>query len=88
MLLKETVGVISKIKLHFHGNEYTCFTYLARTTRIIDNLKPYHWYKNWYSRELNILNSLRNIFYFLNQYNQSKIQTKTREKEMNYLLKN
>ena len=25
--------------------EYTCFTYLAQQSHIVNNLKPYHWYK-------------------------------------------
>jgi len=27
------------------GIEYNCFTYLAQHSHIVDNLKPYHWYK-------------------------------------------
>ncbi len=25
--------------------EYNCFTYLAQQSHIVDNLRPYHWYK-------------------------------------------
>ena len=29
-----------------HGSrQYTCFTYFARESHIVDGLKPYHWYK-------------------------------------------
>ena len=33
--------------IHFNigGNKYSCFTYVAQQTHIIDNLRPYHWYK-------------------------------------------
>jgi gamma-glutamylcyclotransferase (GGCT)/AIG2-like uncharacterized protein YtfP len=34
-----------RINLLNEGNEYTCFTYFARESHIVDNLKPYHWYK-------------------------------------------
>lgn len=33
------------IELHHQGKQYTCFTYLAQHAYIVDNLKPYHWYK-------------------------------------------
>jgi gamma-glutamylcyclotransferase len=33
------------ISLNHDGVEYTCFTYLAQQSHIVDNLKPYHWYK-------------------------------------------
>jgi hypothetical protein len=36
----------NQITLEHSGNEYTCFTYLAQQSHIIDSLKPYHWYKN------------------------------------------
>lgn len=35
----------NQIKLKHNGNEYTCFTYLAQPSHIVDSLKPYHWYK-------------------------------------------
>ena len=35
----------NQIMLKHNGNEYTCFTYLAQKSHIVDNLKPYHWYK-------------------------------------------
>jgi len=35
----------NKITLLHDGNGYTCFTYLAQQSHIVDNLKPYHWYK-------------------------------------------
>lgn len=35
----------SQIVLGHGGNEYTCFTYLAQQTHIVDRLMPYHWYK-------------------------------------------
>ena len=35
----------NNIALHHDGYEYTCFTYCAQQSHIIDNLKPYHWYK-------------------------------------------
>ncbi len=35
----------NQIMLKHNGNEYTCFTYLAQQSHIVDNLKPYHWYK-------------------------------------------
>lgn len=34
-----------QITLVHDGNKYTCFTYLAQQSHIVDNLKPYHWYK-------------------------------------------
>jgi len=34
-----------QIKLQHQGREYTCFTYVAQQSHIVDNLKPYHWYK-------------------------------------------
>ena len=36
----------NQILLKHNGNEYSCFTYLAQQSHIVDNLKPYHWYKN------------------------------------------
>ena len=35
----------NQIVLNHDGTEYTCFTYLAQQSHIVDNLKPYHWYK-------------------------------------------
>lgn len=35
----------NEITLKSNGNEYTCFTYLAQQSHIVENLKPYHWYK-------------------------------------------
>ena len=35
----------NQIMVKHNGNEYTCFTYLAQQSHIVDNLKPYHWYK-------------------------------------------
>ena len=35
----------NQIKLQHQGQEYTCFTYIAQQSHIVDNLKPYHWYK-------------------------------------------
>ena len=35
----------NQIALKHNGNEYKCFTYLAQQSHIVDNLKPYHWYK-------------------------------------------
>lgn len=34
-----------QIQLQYGGREYTCFTYLAQSSYIVDELKPYHWYK-------------------------------------------
>jgi gamma-glutamylcyclotransferase len=34
-----------QITLKHHGKEYHCFTYLAQPSHTVDNLKPYHWYK-------------------------------------------
>lgn len=33
------------IKLQHQDKEYSCFTYHAQQSHIVDNLKPYHWYK-------------------------------------------
>lgn len=39
-------GYIAKpIMLKHDGNEYNCFAYMAQHTHLVDNLKPYHWYK-------------------------------------------
>ena len=35
----------NQIMLKHNRNEYTCFTYLAQQSHIVDSLKPYHWYK-------------------------------------------
>ncbi|MCG6885651.1 MAG: gamma-glutamylcyclotransferase [Proteobacteria bacterium] len=35
----------SQITLNHHGVEYTCFSYLAQQSHIVQNVKPYHWYK-------------------------------------------
>ncbi len=34
-----------EISLKCEEKEYECFTYLAESKFIVDNLKPYHWYK-------------------------------------------
>lgn len=34
-----------QITVNCHGSEYPCFTYLAQPSHIVDNLRPYHWYK-------------------------------------------
>lgn len=35
----------TQISLNHNGDEYACFTYLAQQSHIVENLKPYHWYK-------------------------------------------
>ena len=35
----------NQIVLSHDGNEYTCFAYVAQQSHIVDNLRPYHWYK-------------------------------------------
>lgn len=35
----------TQIKLSYQEREYLCFTYLAQQSYIIDNLRPYNWYK-------------------------------------------
>lgn len=35
----------NQIILKHNGNQYRCFTYLAQQSHIVDNLKPYNWYK-------------------------------------------
>jgi hypothetical protein len=35
----------SHINLLHSGQEYRCFTYRAQQTHIVEELKPYHWYK-------------------------------------------
>lgn len=35
----------NQIILSHQAHEYPCFTYLAQQSHIVDNLKPYHWYK-------------------------------------------
>jgi gamma-glutamylcyclotransferase len=34
-----------QITLTHDGRAYTCFTYIAQHSHIVDSLKPYHWYK-------------------------------------------
>ena len=33
------------IKLQHKGQNYVCFKYSAQQSHIVNNLKPYHWYK-------------------------------------------
>jgi hypothetical protein len=35
----------NEITLHHDGEVYTCFTYLAQQSHIVDDVRPYHWYK-------------------------------------------
>ena len=35
----------NQIILRHNEIEYSCFTYIAQQSHIVDNLKPYHWYK-------------------------------------------
>ena len=35
----------NQITLQHQEQKYTCFTYLAQQSHIVENLKPYHWYK-------------------------------------------
>ena len=37
--------VDSQLTLQHRGREYSCYTYIAQKTHVVDNLKPYHWYK-------------------------------------------
>ena len=34
-----------RINLFYEGKEYDCFTYYAQQLHIVENIKPYHWYK-------------------------------------------
>jgi hypothetical protein len=33
------------IKVRHQDQDYSCFTYLAQTSHIVEHLQPYHWYK-------------------------------------------
>lgn len=33
------------LKVQHQGMDYSCFTYLAQPSYIVDHLQPYHWYK-------------------------------------------
>ena len=33
------------LKVQHQGQDYSCFTYLAQPSHIVDHLQPYHWYK-------------------------------------------
>jgi hypothetical protein len=35
----------NQVMLMHNEVEYTCFTYLAQQSHIVEGLKPYHWYK-------------------------------------------
>lgn len=35
----------NQITLHHDREVYPCFTYLAQQSHIVDDVKPYHWYK-------------------------------------------
>ncbi len=35
----------SQLTVEFHGQEYSCLTYLAQPSYIQNSLKPFHWYK-------------------------------------------
>ncbi|GJL66704.1 MAG: hypothetical protein NPIRA05_16750 [Nitrospirales bacterium] len=35
----------SQLTVEFHGQEYSCLTYLAQPSYIEHSLKPFHWYK-------------------------------------------
>ena len=35
----------SPLKVQHQGQNYSCFTYLAQPSHIVDHLQPYHWYK-------------------------------------------
>jgi len=35
----------NSINVHHQGRNYSCFTYLAQPSHIVDHLQPYHWYK-------------------------------------------
>jgi hypothetical protein len=34
-----------QVRVRHHEQEYDCFTYLAQPSHLVDNLLPYHWYK-------------------------------------------
>ena len=33
------------LKVQHQGQDYSCYTYLAQPSHIVDHLQPYHWYK-------------------------------------------
>lgn len=33
------------LQIRFLGRDYPCLTYIAQETHIVDDLRPYHWYK-------------------------------------------
>jgi len=43
--VKEYGYIDKQIMLKHNGKQYTCFTYYAQQSSIVDNLPPYHWYK-------------------------------------------
>lgn len=34
-----------RVRVQQGGREYTCFTYLAHPSHIVEDIPPYHWYK-------------------------------------------
>jgi hypothetical protein len=39
-------GYVDKpLNVRHQGRDFSCFTYLAQPTHIVDHLQPYHWYK-------------------------------------------
>jgi len=37
--------VEGRIRVQQGGREYSCFTYLAHPSHIVEGIRPYHWYK-------------------------------------------
>ena len=64
----------SQLKLVHEYQNYCCFTYLAQESYIIDDLKPYHWYKKlvvlgakylgfpgWYVASIEAIESMQDL---------------------------
>ncbi|MGI9319820.1 MAG: gamma-glutamylcyclotransferase family protein [Thiogranum sp.] len=76
------------ITLEHNGNEYTCFTYLAQQSHIVDSLKPYCWYKQLVILGAKFLNFPDSYISSIEAVESMEDPEPTRRKEKDILIEN
>jgi len=74
------------IVLNHNGAEVSCFTYLAQQSHIVDNLKPYHWYKKLVLLGAQYLDFPENYISLITAIDSMRDPDSTREKETQQLI--
>ena len=76
----------TQISILHDETQYNCFTYIAQQSHIVDNLAPYHWYKNMVILGAKYLNFPTNYVSLIESVISKEDPDEKRRKEKNILL--